>query len=79
MSINRICDFCGYESPNVPIESLIDGYLELRSGQAPHVLRLRMEVDPGVRIEQYEAKTVSYNVCTQCLFSFLRRQEEGLL
>lgn len=79
MSADRTCDFCGYESPATPREVSPDGFLELKRGQAPHVLRLKMEVDPGVRIEDYEAKAVTYNVCTTCLFQFLRREERGIL
>lgn len=78
--MDRTCDFCGYESPPAPAPASLsaDGFLELKPGQRPFVLRLKMEVDPGVRIADYEAKAVTYNVCTRCLFQFLQKQEAGL-
>lgn len=78
MSADRTCDFCGYESPATPSAVSPDGFLELKPDQPPHVLRLKMEVDPGVKIETYQAKAVTYNVCTRCLLSFLQQREKGL-
>lgn len=78
MSTERTCDFCGYEDKTPSSGLTPDGFIVMQKGQPPRVLRLKVEVDPGLRIETYEAKNVTYNVCTRCLLSFLQQREQGL-
>lgn len=73
------CDFCGHEPTDEPVQLSPDGYLELRDDGKRCVLKLRMQVDPGVSLGDFKVKVSSYNVCTACIFSFLKMREGGNL
>ncbi len=74
MSKPVTCDFCGYESPKASM--LQPGeYVEIKPGHEKAVLQLQMRVEPGVKMGSFSVQVVSYAVCTECIFKFLREKE----
>lgn len=74
---NRTCDFCGLEGSKEPLELNENGCLELHKAARPHVLQLKLVVDPAVAIGDYSVGASSFNVCTDCIFRFLQEREQG--